>query len=172
MSGMRPTTNDYAPSHATYVDLVPEEDILGAIEQQSSETQKFLASLDESKAAFRYAEGKWSVKQVIGHIIDAERIIGYRLLAVARGETQSLPGFDENMYVDNAGFDAWSLGDLSEHYAMVRRGTIVMLRNLPKDAWSRVGTANNNRITPLGMAYVILGHERHHMKVLRERYKL
>lgn len=169
---MRPTSNDYSPAHAAYVALVPEDDILGSIEQQSSETQKFLATLDESKAAYRYADGKWSVKQVIGHIIDAERIIGYRLLAIARGETNPLPGFDENMYVDNAAFYAWSLGDLSEHYALVRRATIVLLRNLPKEAWSRKGTANNAPVSVNGLAYVILGHERHHVKVLHERYKL
>jgi uncharacterized damage-inducible protein DinB len=169
---MRPTSNDYAPAHAAYVDLVPEDDILGAIEQQSSETQKLLASLDESKAAYRYADEKWSVKQVLGHIIDAERVIAYRLLAVARGEQNPLPGFDENMYVDNAGFDAWSLGDLSEHYALVRRATIVLLRNLPEAAWSRRGTANGQTVSTLGIAYVILGHERHHSKILRERYKI
>lgn len=167
---MRPTPNDYAPFHASYVDLVPEDDVLGAIEQQSSETQKIVSSLDETKAAFRYAEGKWSVKQLLGHIIDAERVIGYRLLAIARGEQAPLPGFDENLYVENAAFDAWKLGDLAEHYAMVRRGTIVLLRNLPKEAWSRRGIANKAEVSVLGLAYVIVGHERHHMKVLRERY--
>jgi uncharacterized damage-inducible protein DinB len=172
MSRMRPTSNDYSPAHAAYVALVPEDDVLGAIEHQSSDTQKFLAGLDESKAAYRYADGKWSVKQVLGHIIDAERIISYRLLAIARGETNPLPGFDENMYVENAGFDAWSLGDLAEHYALVRRSTIVLLRNLPKVAWTRRGIANTAEVSVLGLTYVILGHERHHVKVLRERYKI
>jgi hypothetical protein len=169
---MRPTPNDYSPAHAAYVELVPEDDVMSAIEQQSSETQRFLAGLDESKATTRYSEGKWSVKQVVGHIVDAERIIGYRLLAVARGEQQSLPGFDENSYVENAGFDAWSVGDLAEHYALVRRATIVLLRNLPEEAWTRHGIANNAPVGVLGLAYVIVGHERHHLKVLRERYKL
>ncbi len=172
MSRMRPTPNEYAPAHAPYVDLVPEDDILGVIEQQSSETQRVFSALDESKAAYRYAEGKWSVKQVLGHIIDGERIIGYRLLAVARGEKQPLPGFDENLYVENAHFDAWKLGDLAEHYALVRRATIVLLRNLPEDAWSRRGIANTAEVSVLGLAYVIVGHERHHLKVLRERYRI
>jgi hypothetical protein len=169
---MRPMPDEYAPSHAGYAALVPEEDILGAIESQSSDTQKLLASLDESKAAFRYAESKWSVKQVIGHVVDTERVLAYRLLAIARGEEQPLPGFDENLYVENAAFDAWKLGDLSEHYALVRRSTIVLLRNLPAEAWSRRGVANTATVSVRGLAYVIAGHERHHVGVLRERYRL
>lgn len=172
MSRMRPASNDYAPLHARYVELVPEDDALGAIEQQSSDTQRFLSSLDESKAAYRYADGKWSVKQVIGHIVDTERILGYRLLAVARGEQQPLPPFDENLYVENAGFDAWTLGDLAEHYALVRRATIVLLRNLPAEAWTRRGVAGGAEVSVNGLAYVIVGHERHHLGVLRTRYSL
>ncbi|HYO76651.1 MAG TPA: DinB family protein, partial [Thermoanaerobaculia bacterium] len=121
---MRPTTNDYSPAHAAYVALVPEDDVLSAIEEQSSITQKLLSSLDETRAAFRYEEGKWSVKEVIGHMVDAERIMGYRALAIARGDTQPLPGFEEDDYVRNANFDGWRLGALAEAYALGRRSTI------------------------------------------------
>ena len=129
-----------------------------------------LASLDETKAAYRYAEGKWSVKQVIGHFIDCERIFAYRALAIARGETQPLPGFEEDDYVRNASFDNWKLGDLAEHYALVRRANIVLFHNLPDDAWTRRGSASDNPITVRAIAWIIVGHERHHVKVLRERY--
>lgn len=166
----RPNSTEYAPAFAGYIALVEEDDILSAMEQQSSQMQKFLASLDETKAAHRYAEDKWSVKQVIGHIADCERIMGYRALAVARGEQQSLPGFDENTYVANASFDDWKLGDLSEHYALVRRTNIVFFKNLRRDAWNRRGTANNAEVSVNALAYVIVGHERHHLQVLRERY--
>lgn len=166
----RPSTDEYSPGHAGYVALVPEDDVLSVLEQQSSEMQKWLAALDETKAAHRYASDKWSVKEVIGHIIDAEEIIGYRALAVARGEQGPLPGFDENAYVANAGFDAWKLGDLAERYALVRRAHIVMFKNLPAEAWERRGIANNNSISVRGMAFVIAGHNRHHLKVLHERY--
>lgn len=166
----RPSTDEYSPGHAGYVALVPEDDVLSVLEQQSSEMQKWLAALDETKAAHRYASDKWSVKEVIGHIIDAEEIIGYRALAVARGEQGPLPGFDENAYVANAGFDAWNLGDLAERYALVRRAHIVMFKNLPAEAWERRGIANNNSISVRGMAFVIAGHNRHHLKVLHERY--
>ena len=169
---MRPSASDYAPAHAGYVALVPEEDVLSAIEQQSSVTQKLLSSLDDGKAAYRYAEGKWSIKEVLGHIGDAERILGYRALAVARGEAKSLPGFDEAEYARNALFDNWKFGDLLEQYALVRRTTIVFLRNLPEDAWDRRGIANGHEVSVRGMAYVILGHERHHLQILRDRYGL
>jgi len=168
----RPAPTDYAPPHASYVDLVAEEDILGAMQQQSSETQKLLASLDETRAAYRYAAEKWSIKEVIGHIVDAERIMGYRALCVARGDSQPLPGFDEGAYVANAGFDAWKLGDLAEEYALVRRSNIVFFKNLAPEAWDRRGTANNFPVSVRGVAYVIVGHERHHLNVLREKYAL
>jgi uncharacterized damage-inducible protein DinB len=169
---MRPTASDYAAPHARYVSLVPEEDVVSAIEQQSSETQRLLASVDEEAAARRYAEGKWSVKQVVGHMIDAEQIFAYRALAIARGESASLPAFDEDLYVSNANFDDWSLGDLAELYAVTRRATILFFRNLAEEAWDRRGSANNTPISVRAIAFVILGHERHHLSVLRERYRL
>lgn len=166
----RPAESDYPRAFASYVALVPEDDILAAMELQSSETQKLLASIDEAKASYRYAEGKWSVKEVFGHVIDGERIFGYRALAVARGEAQSLPGFDENDYVRNASFDNWKIGDLAELYALSRRANIVFFRNLATDAWQRRGTANGAPISVHGLAYAIVGHERHHLSVLRDRY--
>lgn len=169
-SPTRPDATEYAQSYASYVALVPEDDILGAIEEQSAVTQKLLASLDEAKAAYRYAESKWSVKEVIGHFTDAERIFAFRALAFARGDTQPLPGFEENDYVRAANFDSWKLGDLSEQYALVRRSTIVLFRNFPDEAWTRRGIASDNPITVRALAWAIVGHERHHVKVLRERY--
>ena len=167
---MRPDSSEYGSWYAGYVSLVPEEDVLSAIETQSSETQKLLASLDEAKAAHRYAEGKWSIKEVIGHITDAERVFGYRALCISRGEQQPLPGFDEKEYMASANFDAWKLGDLAEMYALGRRANIVMFRNLADEAWTKVGTASNYPVSVRALAYIIVGHERHHLKVLRERY--
>ena len=167
---MRPDSNDYGSWYAGYVSLVPEEDVLSAIETQSSETQKLLASLDDAHAAHRYAEGKWSIKEVIGHITDAERVFGYRALCISRGEQQSLPGFDQDEYMRTAGFDAWKIGDLAEAYALGRRANIVFFRNLPEEAWTRRGTASNYPVSVNALAYIIVGHERHHVKVLREKY--
>jgi hypothetical protein len=169
---MKLAVNDYHPAFAGYVSLVPEDDILSVIEQGSSEMQRLLSSLDDGRAAYRYAEGKWSVKEVIGHLTDAERVFSYRALCISRGETNPLPGFDENAYMRNANFDAWRLGDLAESYALVRRSNIVLFRNLPKEAWERRGVANNHEITVRALAHVLAGHERHHLKVLRERYQI
>lgn len=171
-TAMRPEASDFSPAFGRYVSLCPEEDVLSAIELQSSETQKALASVDETRAAYRYAADKWSVKEVFGHMIDTERIMGYRAICIARGETESLPGFDEQTYARNAGYDAWRIGDLAEAYAVTRRSNIVALRNLPADAWDRRGVANNNPVTVRALAYILLGHERHHLGVLRERYHL
>ena len=169
---MRPAATDYPRAYARYIELVPDDDILAVIESQSTETQKLLASLDETKAAHRYEDGKWSVKEVLGHMTDAERIFAYRALSIARGEQQPLPGFDENDYVRNASFDAWKLGDLAEHYALVRRSTIVLFRNFPEEAWDRRGIGNGHPITVRAIAWTIAGHERHHAKILRERYRV
>jgi uncharacterized damage-inducible protein DinB len=168
----RPAATDYASAFAGYIAEVTDEDVLAALATQSTETQKLLASLDESKALFRYAESKWSVKEVLGHMTDAERIMVYRALAIGRGETQPLPGFEENDYVRNASFDSWKLGDLAEQYALVRRSTLLLFRNLPDEAWDRRGNANGSEITPRALAWVVAGHELHHVKVLRERYRV
>ncbi len=169
---MRPAPTDYAGFYANYVSLVPEEEVLSAIETQSSETQKLMASIDEARGAYRYAEGKWSVKEVFGHVTDAERVFGYRALCIARGDQTSLPGFDEQEYMRLANFDDWRIGDLAELYALNRRANIVFFRNLPEEAWDRRGVANNSPVTVRALAYIIVGHERHHVKVLRERYRL
>ena len=166
----RPEATEYAPYYASYIELVPEDDVLAALESQSSETQRLLAGIDESRAAYRYAPDKWSVKQVIGHVTDAERVFGSRIHTVSRGEQQPLPGFDEDTYVANGAFDAWSLGDLAEHYALARRANIVLLRNLSDEAWERRGIANGSEVSVRAMAFMLVGHERHHLRVLREKY--
>lgn len=169
---MRPAPTEYAPAYADYVSLVPEDDILAAIEAQASETQKLLAPLDDLRAGYRYADGKWSVKEVIGHLTDAERIFGYRALAIARGDAQPLPGFDENAYVRHASFDTWKVAELAEAYALARRTNVVFFQNLPEEAWDRRGTANHNAVSVRALAWILVGHERHHVRILRERYGL
>lgn len=169
---MRPDPNDYAAFYANYVALVPEDDVLSAIETQSSETQKLISSIDDARGAYRYEEGKWSIKEVFGHVTDAERVFGYRALCISRGDQNSLPGFDENAYMRHANFDSWKIGDLAEMYALNRRANIVFFKNLTEEAWDRRGTANNSPVTVRALAFIIAGHERHHMKVLRERYRV
>jgi hypothetical protein len=173
MARMRPAETDYAPPFARYVSLVRgDDDIVSTIEQQSSETQRLMSALDDAKASHRYEPGKWSVKEVIGHLIDGERIFGYRALAISRGETASLPSWDENEYAAAANYDQWRIGDLAELYAVARRSNIIYFRNLAPEAWDRRGAASGNPITVRALAYVIAGHERHHLEILHERYKV
>jgi hypothetical protein len=166
----RPDPSEHAPYFSRYIDLVPEEDIVTALEKQSDETQNLLASLDEERGAYRYGPDKWSIKGVIGHVADGERIFGYRLLAIARGEKNPLPGFEENEYAETAHFDQWSLRDLAESLAASRRANLLIMRNLSDDDWNRRGVANNNAVSARAIAFTMLGHERHHLRVLRERY--
>lgn len=166
----RPAANEYSEGVKGYVALVPEEDVAAAIEKQRRETVALFRGLTEEKAAFRYAPKKWSIKQVIGHIADAERVFTYRAMCIARGESKSLPGFDENAYMAGAEFDRRSVRDLTEEYEAVRRATVALFRALAPDAWTKVGTANQKPVSVRALAYIALGHERHHLKILRERY--
>ena len=165
-----PDPAEYAPAYANYVGNVTEDDVVAALEAQARETAALLARIDDEKASYRYAPEKWSVKEVVGHFADAERVFLYRALAIARGDKASLPGFDENDYMRNADFDRRSLRELAEEYAAARQATLAMFRGFSDEAWQRRGTANNAGVTVRAIAHIVLGHERHHLKVLRERY--
>ncbi len=160
----------FPPFYQRYVDLVPEKDIVSALDEQGRKTASLLRSISDEKASFRYAPEKWSVKQVVGHFTDAERIFGYRALAIARGETKSLPGFDENAYAASGESDRRSIGELADEYETVRRSTVALFKGLSENAWDRSGVANDAPVDVRGLAYIILGHERHHLRVLRDRY--
>ena len=166
----RPERSEHAPYFSRYIDLVPETDILAALQSQMDTTSSILRSVDEERSTYRYAEGKWTIKQVIGHVGDAERIFAYRALAIARGEKNPLPGFDEDTYVRQGEFDSWTYADLVDALMIVRRSNVLMLRNLTPEAWDRRGVANDSPATVRALAYSMLGHERHHLNVLRERY--
>ena len=167
---MKPQPNEFAPDFNRYISLVSEDDVVAAIERQTEERAALLASIGEEKSTFRYAPEKWSIKQVFGHIADGERVFAYRLLCIARGETQSLPGFEENDYVRAANFDDLPFAAIVDNLAAVRKATLSLMRGLSAEAWTRIGVANGNKISARAIAYVIAGHERHHLRVLRERY--
>ena len=166
----RPQPSEHAAYFSRYIDLVPEDDIVAAVQAQGEELASVLAGIGEEKAAFRYAPEKWSIKQVVGHVTDTERIFNYRLLAIARGEAKPLPGFDENDYMRHASFDEQPFSEVVAGLADTRRATLSLLRGLSSEAWTRKGVANENPTTPRAIAYMIAGHARHHLRVLRERY--
>ncbi len=167
---IRPSTDEYAHYYEAYVNLVQEDNIVQLLESQLEIVVNLLRDLPEEKGLYRYADGKWSLKEVIGHISDTERIMSYRLLRVARGDATPLAGFDENDYVQGAFFDSSKLEDLLEDFSNVRRSTISLLRGLSEEALSRKGIANNSVISARALAYILVGHQMHHLTVIQERY--
>jgi hypothetical protein len=166
----RPGSDESAPFYHGYIAEVPGEAIGAYLEAQLTELERVLAPLDESRARSRYAAGKWSIKEVVGHLADSERIFGYRLLRIGRGDGTPLPGFDENAYVPAGGFDARPLASVLGELRAVRQGTIALAHGMPANAWSRRGEASGKVISARALAYIIVGHLTHHERVLRERY--
>ena len=166
----RPQTGEYNTYYQKYIDLASEDDIVGGLDAQSRDTATLLGNLTDAQAAHRYAPDKWSIKQIVGHITDAERVFAYRILSIARGETKPLPGFDQEPYVVNGGFDGRTMSDLAEELATVRRANVMMMRALSDEAWRRLGTASENPVSVRAIAHIMLGHERHHLRIIRERY--
>jgi len=166
----RPSVGEYNPYYDRYIALVPDGDIVETFRAQFPETLSILNGIPESRAGFRYAEGKWSIKELLGHVIDAERLFIYRALCIARGDTQSLPGFEEDEYVRVAAFDATPFASLVGEFKSVRDATIWFFSNLDDAAWRRIGTANGSAVSVRALAYIMAGHERHHRKVLQDRY--
>src|SRR5262245_58233229 len=165
----RPATDDYAPFYANYVSLVPGDDILAALDRQTSEFLTLINSVSEETSKIRHAPYTWSVREVLGHLNDGERVFGYRALCLARGDTQPLPGFDETAYAATAGFDTIPFRDLAAEFDALRRANTLMLKNLPKEAWTRRGTVWNNPITMNAQAYILAGHVQHHFNILKKR---
>ena len=168
----KPSSNEYEGFFERYVNLVPGEDALQALQQQQHQVDSLLRNLPEEQAQRAYAEGKWTVKQLLGHLIDTERIMNYRALCFSRNEKQPLPGFDENDYVAHAGFNERTIASLLEDYAVVRQGTLLLFGKMPAPMLTRTGTANQNTLSVRALAYVIAGHELHHLQILRSRYGL
>jgi uncharacterized protein (TIGR03083 family) len=166
----RPEPGEYAAYAQADFDQVPGDDAVTALQHAERETLALLEPLDEARADHRYAPGKWTVGQILGHLIDDERIFVYRALCVARGDQQPLPGFDENDYVRLGGFENRPWADLLAEYRAVRASTLAFFRGLPADAWQRRGTVNGYAASPRGLAFHIAAHELHHLRVLRERY--
>jgi uncharacterized damage-inducible protein DinB len=166
----RPLSNEYEPYFETYIQIVPQGNLLLILSQQIKETADLLRNITDAQGEYRYASGKWSLKEVIGHMADTERIMAYRLLRIARGDETPLAGFDENQFVKAAAFGQRSVQDLVEELTSVRQATLYLLHGLTNEAWLCAGIANNKNVTVRSIAYIIAGHELHHRKVIEERY--
>ncbi|HEX4959344.1 MAG TPA: DinB family protein [Thermoanaerobaculia bacterium] len=166
----RPEPTEHAPYFARYISQVPDGDVLAVLAAQTAELRRALGAFPEAKERYRYAEGKWSIREVLGHVTDTERVFGYRALCVARGDATPLPGFDENVFGRNAPHDAFPLADLLDEFDAVRQGHLLFFRHLPQEAWTRLGTANNLPVSPRALAYNMAGHVIHHLTGLRDNY--
>jgi uncharacterized damage-inducible protein DinB len=166
----RPTATEYDSYYDPMIELVPDQPILEVLEEQRHEIMGFLGSLDKATADYRYGPEKWSVKEVLGHVVDTERIFGARALCFARGEKQPLPPFEQDEYVTSAGFDRRSLASISREFETVRRSTESLFEGFDEGQWNRDGVANEVHLSARAVAYIVAGHAAHHMAVIRERY--
>jgi hypothetical protein len=164
---MRPDETEYTSWAKGYVDAVEGPDVLAVFPRYTQEFLTLAASLDGD---FSYAPGKWTVKQIVGHVIDTERIFAYRLLCVARGDQTPFPGFEQDDYMALSRFHERTLADLLAEFEAVRQSTLLLVGGLPEDCWARRGTVSGCSVTPRGLAFQLTGHERHHYQILRERY--
>jgi len=167
---MRPTVIDYQPFAKTYVDLALGDDIQTLLPASLPPVATFLKNIPEEKMDYAYAKGKWTIKQVLQHCIDTERIMTYRALCIARGEQQNLPGFDENSYAATATATDRLLADLTAEMLLVRQSTILLFQHFSPSQLASAGKSNNHPVTTNALGYIITGHFLHHVKVLRERY--
>jgi hypothetical protein len=166
-----PQPGEYNPSFAGYVDKARAvREPIQKLTEQSQEVLSLLRPLDASKQLYRYAPGKWSIQEMLGHIIDTERVFAYRALRVARADQTPLPGFEQDPYVAAAEIERCDWSELLEEFEHVRRSSILMLRHLPAAAWTRMGTASDAPISVRALAYIMIGHVEHHLGILRERY--
>lgn len=166
----RPQDGEFFSHFQVYIDQVPEGDLLELIEQQPEQLLLELGEISEEQGNFRYADGKWSLKEVLGHMVDTERIMSYRLLRIARGDTTPLPGFQEELFVSNGQFDQRSVTEILQDFSVVRKSTLSLVQNLDDTAWVRMGTASGGPVSARALAYIIYGHALHHFKIIRERY--
>ena len=166
----RPEASEFAEYYTGYISKVPGADIISFLEQQLESTTSLLRSIDEAKGDYRYEAGKWSIKELLGHIIDGERVFSYRALVFARNDSTSLPGFDQDPWSKNANYANLTMKEIVDEFEAVRRSTIQLFRHLDASAWDRAGVANNNRMTTRAAAFIIACHTEHHLAILKSRY--
>jgi hypothetical protein len=166
----RPEKNEYAEYYERYVSLVGETDIVAVLENQHTELVEFFKKIDEEKSLYAYAEGKWSIKEMIGHLTDGERIFAYRALRISRADKTPIEGFEQDGYIENSNFNHTPLSELIDELLYSRKSNLILFKNLTDEAWLRTGTASENPISVRGLAYIMAGHIRHHLSILNERY--
>ena len=166
----RPEKTEYDPYYEHYVSLVESDAILDTLAKQPIKLNDIFSTMPEEKGAFRYAEGKWSIKELLGHLIDGERMFAYRLFRISRGDETPIEGFEQDGYIENAHSNERSFADLLEEFSLLRSANMIFFKNLRDEGWSRVGTANKVKISVKALVYIMAGHIEHHLEILKERY--
>ena len=169
---LRPSENEYPPFFENYIAEVNEVDIISVMEKQKQEILNLFKIVKPEKETYSYAESKWSFREIFGHLVDSERVFGYRAFCISRGETAELPSFDENKYVFNSNYNKRELSEIIEEFSLLRDANLKFLKNLNEIEWKRIGTVNGNPVSVRAIAYIIAGHVRHHLKVLQKFYDL
>lgn len=169
-AGIRPASGDYGQYFERYVSLVPDGRIVWTLENGQAQMVSLFGQVTADKAGFRYADGKWSVRELLGHIIDTERVFAYRALRISRNDATPLSPFDQDLFVTGADFDRIRLADLIDEFVIVRQATLMLFRHLSAEAWDRRGAVGDHPLTPRAAAWIIAGHQLYHEILLRERY--
>jgi len=165
-----PDASEYHERYTRYMDLIPETDLFQAVSSQLEETRQLILSVPKANLDIRSAPGEWTAREILGHILDTERIFGFRMLCFARGDAISLERADQDMYVKSAEFERYPIEDLLQEFMLVRRSHLSFLQHLPPEAWDRKGTVGGAPISVRAIAYLMLGHERHHLDTIRTQY--
>jgi hypothetical protein len=168
----RPDESEFDPYYLTYTSLVGEEDIIEILGAQSEALNKIFAVVDDSRGTYAYAPEKWTIKEVLSHLIDGERIFAYRMLRISRCDRTPIEGFEQDGYIEYSNANNRSFSELLEEFELQRRSNVLLLQNVSDEGSVRTGTANGKEITVRAIAYIMAGHVRHHFNILRERYQI
>lgn len=166
----RPGKNEYASFYETYTSLVSETDILAALAGQPTEIADLFVALPEDQGRHAYAEGKWTVKELLSHVIDGERMFAYRAFRISRGDTTPIEGFEQDIYIEHSYANDRSFAELLEEFKLLRRANLLFMSHLSDEDWQRMGTASGSPVSVRALAYIMAGHVRHHVNILKERY--
>jgi hypothetical protein len=166
----RPQPAEYDPYYEKYVSLVPESEVINALESQPAELDSMFDGMDESRGTYAYADGKWTMKESLSHIIDGERMFAYRVFRIARGDKTPIEGFEQDGYIENSHANVRSFDELLTEFRLLREASVLFFKNLDTGDWVRTGTANNVEISVRSLAWIMAGHVRHHLNLFRSRY--
>ena len=170
MAIARPEASEYNEYYGKYISLIDDPDLVGTLENQIRETRDLFAGFPEERGAYAYAEGKWTLKEVISHILDGERIFGYRLLRIARGDATPLEGFEQDDYIGTSHANERSFSDLLCEFAELRAANLRLMHSLDEADWQRMGSASGYPVSTRALAFIMAGHVRHHLNIVEERY--